>query len=207
MNQTFGASGATIRSLKPPRISPTHWYLACKNHVFEALFLFLPIIIFHLPNRSVNYTSGSPKAPSESWHHLKYPPHSWLLPSMILDILKSCCQNQYESWNNWASMKRLYLTPLSCKSIYLIHSKRQYFTNLGLLGPPSEHWNCQNYLWCSPIFPSLPLYGYFCHLNHIFISLQVYPTSPPHPSQGDHNSRSGAPVICHLWRGVDLDMN
>ena len=203
MNQTFGASGATIRSLKPPRISPTHWYLACKNHVFEALFLFLPIIIFHLPNRSVNYTSGSPKAPSESWHHLKYPPHSWLLPSMILDILKSCCQNQYESWNNWASMKRLYLTPLSCKSIYLIHSKRQYFTNLGLLGPPSEHWNCQNCLWCSHIFPSLPLYGYFCViLTFIYMTLphKSTPSIPRGPWQSE------ASVICHLWRGVDLDM-
>ena len=155
MNQTFGASGATIRSLKPPRISPTHWYLACKNHVFEALFLFLPIIIFHLPNRSVNYTSGSPKVPSESWHHLKYSPHSWLLPSMILDILKSCCQNQYESWNNRASMKRLYLTP-PLLQVYLSNSFQETISHTsGAPGSPIRALKLPKLSLMQPHFPQL----------------------------------------------------
>ena len=101
--------------------------LVCKNHVFEALNQFLPLSIFHLPKGSVNHTSGAPKAPSKPWHHLKYPPNRWLIPSMILDISKSCCQNQY-LWkleHQCFYKNAISEPPLSCESIYLIHSKRQ----------------------------------------------------------------------------------
>ena len=156
MNQTFGASGATIRSLKPPRISPTHWYLACKNHVFEALFLFLPIIIFHLPNRSVNYTSGSPKAPSESWHHLKYPPHSWLLPSMILDILKSCCQNQYLWKLEQQSFYEKAISNPPLLQVYLSNSFQETISHtFGAPGSPIRALKLPKLSLMQPHFPQL----------------------------------------------------